>query len=80
MCGGGVWGYGGEGEGVLRDWFPFSLSEFGAHDSLCVDVRPRTSNICKGLAKATREDVVIFGAICGSILTARDPLFGLLGV
>ena len=26
MCGGGVWGYGGEGEGVLKDWFPFSLS------------------------------------------------------
>ena len=24
---------------------------------------PRTSNVGKGLAKATREDVVIFGAI-----------------
>ena len=41
---------------------------------------PRTSHIGKGLAKATREDVVIFGAIYCSILTARDPLFGLLGV
>ena len=36
--------------------------------------------VCKGLAKAAREDVVILGGLCGSILTARDPLFGLLGV
>ena len=34
----------------------------------------------KGLAKAARGDVVIFGAMCGSIWIARDPLFGLLGV
>ena len=37
--------------------------------------RTRTSNVGKGLAKATRGDVVIFRAICGSIWTARDPLF-----
>ena len=41
--------------------------------------------VSKGLAKAAREDVVILGGLCGSILTARDPtardpLFGLLGV
>ena len=34
VYGGGGGGYGREGEGVLRDWFPFSLSEFGAHAQL----------------------------------------------
>ena len=36
--------------------------------------------VCKGLAKAAREGVVILWGLCSSILTARDPLFGLLGV
>ena len=54
---------------LLGVWGPF-----------CLVFGPRTSNVGKGLAKATREDVVIFGAICGNIRTARDPLFILLGV
>ena len=41
---------------------------------------PRTSNVGKGLAKAARGDVVILGAMCGSVWIARDPLFRFLGV
>ena len=36
---------------------------------VCLVFGPRTTNnVGKGLAKATRGDVVIFGAMCGSIL------------
>ena len=46
------------------------------------DIEPayEPAYVCEGLAKAAREDVVILGGLCGSILIARDLLFGLLGV